>query len=197
MVTCEACGSDEIDLARTLNDGRKELVCTDCGHKWVRGEAGRRADRSASVTGLVDITTLSDADPSWGLAQRCIRGAIAEGRRFGTPSDNKPFLVQTLDNDGVVLLLAEQHPIRIGWPIWEGALDLIRRRGPLRIGGGFSVEGETGTLDGYLKQFVSRLIAGWVAVVLEQAGLVRINRDRPATIRLTEQAVAALREREP
>ncbi len=45
-------------------------------------------------------------------------------------------------------------------------------------------EGKPGTLDGYLKGCVKRTTAGWVAVVLDQAGVVEIIHDRPARIRL-------------
>lgn len=39
MVVCEHCQSDDIDLGEDLEDGRKRLVCTTCGHSWVRGES--------------------------------------------------------------------------------------------------------------------------------------------------------------
>ena len=56
--------------------------------------------------------------------------------------------------------------------------------GTVDIGGQHQVTGRSGTLDGYLKGWISRTTAGWVAVVLETAGLVEIVHGRPARIRL-------------
>lgn len=39
-----------------------------------------------------------------------------------------------------------------------------------------------GTLDGYLKGHVNRLTAGWVAALLEKAGIVTIDGSRPARV---------------
>jgi hypothetical protein len=42
-----------------------------------------------------------------------------------------------------------------------------------------------GTLDAHLKQYLARATAGWVAVVLEKAGVVDVDRSPPARVRLT------------
>jgi len=52
------------------------------------------------------------------------------------------------------------------------------------IGGTYSVDAVAGTLDAHLKRFIARATAGWVAVVLEQAGVIEIDRARPARVRL-------------
>ena len=191
MVTCETCGSDDLELGYDPGDGRKELVCSACGHRWTRGQA-RVVQTSGPPEGLMSISSLPEGDPSWGLAQSCIRGGIEPGARFGTPSENEPFLVEGIDEQGIVLLLAEKHRTRIPWEALEGALDLTHRHTSLRVGGGYTVDGEPNTLDGYLKAFVNRAVSGWVAVVMEKAGLIRINRDRPATVRLTKEAQALM-----
>ena len=191
MVTCENCGSDELELGQDMADGRKELICSTCGHHWLRGKA-RLAAATTSRVDVIEISSLPQGDASWGLAQRCIRGLIEEGARLGTPSDSEPFLVEKIDEKGMVLLLAEKHRTRIPWEALEGVLDLTRRRTSIRIGGGYTVDGDPNTLDGYLKGFVNRAVSGWVAVVMEKAGLIRINRDRPATVRLTKEAEALL-----
>lgn len=53
MVSCEQCGSDDLDLAEVLGDGRRMLVCVSCGHSWARGEAKppppRQVDRFAEA----------------------------------------------------------------------------------------------------------------------------------------------------
>ncbi len=38
VVTCPACGSDDVDLVRRLLDDRLEVQCVSCRHKWFRGQ---------------------------------------------------------------------------------------------------------------------------------------------------------------
>jgi Zn ribbon nucleic-acid-binding protein len=45
-VECPQCGSsNDLDLIEDLEDGRKHIRCTACGHDWLRGE-GRRVFRT-------------------------------------------------------------------------------------------------------------------------------------------------------
>jgi hypothetical protein len=46
-------------------------------------------------------------------------------------------------------------------------------------------------LDAHLKMFPATATAGWVAVVLEHARVVEIDRARPACVRLLDRAVVA------
>lgn len=41
-------------------------------------------------------------------------------------------------------------------------------------------------LDGYLKRWIKRQTANYVAVVLERAGVADLDRERPAQFRLTD-----------
>jgi hypothetical protein len=52
------------------------------------------------------------------------------------------------------------------------------------VGSLYSTQSQTGSLDAYLKTFLKRATAGWVAVLLEQAGVLTIDRSRPARIKL-------------
>jgi hypothetical protein len=187
VIKCESCGSDDLELESPLPDGRKQIRCSQCGHSWIRGEP-RTVVKASSRFPQIDIEALPIGDASWGLAQRCIRGVISDKSRLETFSEDEPFLVDQIDDDNVVLLLAEKHRTPIAWDVWEGALKFIHGRGSVRVGGGYTVDGEAGTLDGFLKQHVQRAVSGWVAVVLETAGLIHLNRDRPATVKLTDQA---------
>jgi len=42
-------------------------------------------------------------------------------------------------------------------------------------------------LDGYLKRCIKRQTANYVAVVLERAGVLELDRERPARVRLTDR----------
>jgi hypothetical protein len=48
------------------------------------------------------------------------------------------------------------------------------------------VNGDYG-LDGDLKRSIKRQTANYVAVVLERAGVLELNRERPARVRLVER----------
>jgi hypothetical protein len=46
-------------------------------------------------------------------------------------------------------------------------------------------------LDGYLNGWIKRQTANYVAVVLERVGVVDLDRERPAKIRLTDRGAPA------
>ncbi len=116
-----------------------------------------------------------------------IRESIGTGQELQTPSRKKPFIVARLDGDGMVLLLgAKRAATRLTWSCLEGIVPFIQGHGgEVPIGGRHDVEGNPGTLDEWLKGCVNRTTAGWVAVVLETAGIVEILEVRPQRVRLT------------
>jgi hypothetical protein len=101
----------------------------------------------------------------------------------------QPFSVDKIDDEGVVLLLGKgQWPTRITWPCWEGVVPFLAKHGgEVPIGGRHEVTGNPGTLDEWLKDCVKRTTAGWVAVVLEAAGVVEIVNERPQRVRLRQE----------
>lgn len=120
--------------------------------------------------------------------ERSIRAQIPAGSTLLTPTRSKPFQVESLDDRGIVLLLGEDRATsRLSWAALEGIRPLLASGHWLRIGGSFSVDGEPGSLDGYLKGHIKRATAGWVASLLEAAGVVEIDRTRPARIRLASE----------
>ena len=80
--------------------------------------------------------------------------------------------------------------LRSGKPLWEWTRPIapsVLNLGFPRVNRGVAVLDNmvyVGTLDGYLKSHIKRQVADYVAVVLERARLVEVNRDRPATLRL-------------
>lgn len=48
-LTCEQCGSDELQLVEVLDDERRRIKCESCGHEWLRGEARARSTTSRQV----------------------------------------------------------------------------------------------------------------------------------------------------
>ena len=120
-----------------------------------------------------------------GPVQRAVRAAVAPGVVLRTPARGAPFVVERVDGDGIVLLLgAKRAWTPLDWRCIEGIADFLRGRGWVAVGGTYDVKGKAGTLDAYLKGCINRATANWIAVVLETAGVVEIDRGRPLRVRL-------------
>ena len=119
-----------------------------------------------------------------GVVERRIREQIQPGQRLTTPAQGKLFLVADMTSEALVLDLAEKWRTPIPWTSIEGIEPFVSARGSVLIGSRYDTQGLEGTLDGYLKGYVNRATAGWVAAVLEAAGVLEIDRRRPARVRL-------------
>lgn len=106
--------------------------------------------------------------------------------RLDTPGQARPFEVAAIDAEGIVLLLGRgRWRTPIPWDALEGLADLLRRRGWVRTSGSYEYSDDVTTPSGHLKQYVYRETSNWVMVVLEQAGVVELDRRRPIKARLT------------
>jgi hypothetical protein len=120
-----------------------------------------------------------------GAVEQAIRRRIAPGTRLPTPTDRAEFIVGALDADALILLLGPKRTrTPLTWSCLEGIPGFLRGQGWVRIGANRDVLGEPTALDGYLKRHIRRQTADYVAVVLEYAGVVVLNRERPARVRL-------------
>ena len=120
-----------------------------------------------------------------GPVQRAIRASVAPGDMLATPARGARFVVERIDEAGVLLHLGRgRWPIRLTWECLEGMVPYVAGRGWVRIGTMFETEGQPGSLDAYLKDCTETATAGWVAAVLERAGIVEIDRTPPASVRL-------------
>jgi hypothetical protein len=120
-----------------------------------------------------------------GPVERAVRTKLREGEELLTPGQGRPFVVHRIRTDGIVLLLGEgRWRTLVPWEALEGVPDLLNGRGWVRTSGGFTVDRDATTLSGYLKQYVNRETANWVAVVLAAAGILELDRARPITARL-------------
>jgi hypothetical protein len=121
-----------------------------------------------------------------GPVEQAIRAHLNEGQTLHTPTQGKAFSVARIDGDGVVLLLGpKQAWTRFTWECLEEVVPFLQRHsGEVDIGGRRDVAPNPGTLDEHLKGCIGRDTAGWVAAVLEEAGVVEVIRGRPARVRL-------------
>jgi len=119
-----------------------------------------------------------------GPFEAAIRRTVREGEQLSTPAQSEPFWVGTISAEGIVLELGKQRTETLfPWVCIEGVGPFLEQHGRVRINGsGKSQHIVQGTLDGYLKRHVNRLTAGWIAALLEKAGVVAIDRTRPAHV---------------
>lgn len=124
-----------------------------------------------------------------GPVESAIRATVMPGTSLPTPTGRGQFTIATINGTGIVLLLGQKEArTPISWTCLEGVPQFLRGRGSVPIGGTYDTSSAVGTLDAYLKQFINRATAGWVATILERAGIVAIDRERPATVKLRSQA---------
>ena len=120
-----------------------------------------------------------------GPVEAAIRAHVSPGSRLPTPTGRAAFVVHELNSTGMVLLLVQKRAWTfLSWDCTEGVPTFLRDRGWVRVGANRDVHGNPGTLDSYLKNCLKRQTADYVAVVLERAGVVELDRDTPARVRL-------------
>jgi hypothetical protein len=120
-----------------------------------------------------------------GRVETAVRQHVHPGARFQTPTGRGTFVVDELRPDGLTLLLGPKRTSTLlRWGDLEGISAFLHERGEVCVGANRDLVGDPMTLDGYLKTCVKRQVANYVAVVLEHAGLVELDRDRPARIKL-------------
>ena len=92
-----------------------------------------------------------------------------------------------LEAEGLSLLVGPKKTrTLLTWRCLEGVRGFLRGQGWVLVGANRDVNGDYG-LDGYLKGWIKRQTANYVAVVLERAGVLELDRERPAQVRLTDR----------
>jgi hypothetical protein len=107
--------------------------------------------------------------------------------RLPTPTGRGEFSVARYSTDGLVLPLGKKEAwTPLPWRALEDVPDLLRGQGWVQIGSVYSTASTDGTLDAYLKRFLSEpLQAGWLSVLdLERAEVLAIDRSPPAKVQL-------------
>lgn len=122
-----------------------------------------------------------------GPVESAVRSRCRSGDRLKTPTGRGEFSIARIDETGVVLLLGAQEAwTPLSWSCLEGVPQFLGRDQWVPIGSRFDSSPDPQTLDGNLKGCLKRSTAGWVAVLLEHAGVVEIDRGRPARVRRVE-----------
>jgi hypothetical protein len=115
-----------------------------------------------------------------GPVEAAVRHNIAAGTVLLTPTGRGQFTVAEIGDRGPYLDLGRQKArTLIPWKALEGIPEFLGASWRT-IGSRYEKAVDPGTLDGYMKRFVNRTTAGWVACLLEAAGVVRIDRTQRA-----------------
>lgn len=116
--------------------------------------------------------------------EAAIRSSIHPGEVLPTPTGTATFVVDKMDAAGMSLLFGpKMTKTLLTWRCLEGVPRYLRGQGWVPVGANRDVNGNYG-LDGYLKHWIKRQTANYVAVVLERAGVLELDRGRPAKVRL-------------
>lgn len=119
-----------------------------------------------------------------GPVEAAVRRHVVAGQTLLTPT-GAPFEVAKMDSRGLVLLMGRKKAhTRVPWSALEGIPDLLRGRGWVPTSGAYEANPDERTFDGYLKTHVKRATGNWVAVVLEEAGVLELDRGRPIRAQL-------------
>ena len=120
-----------------------------------------------------------------GRVEDAILAAVIPGDVLATPSGRGHFTAARYTTDALVPLLGEKEAwTPLPWRALEEIPDFLRGRDWVLIGGVYSTDSPRCSLDQHLKRYLNRAAAGWVAVVLEKAAVITVDRSRPAHIRL-------------
>jgi hypothetical protein len=142
---------------------------------------GPESDRTAND----ESRPRSGGDSGMGPIETAVRSGITAGAVLSTPTGRGQFIVAEVGARGPILLLGRQQTrTLIPWPAVEGVRGFLGAEGWTVIGGVFDQAADPTTLDGYMKRFVNRATAGWVACLLERAGVVQIDRRPPARVHM-------------
>ncbi|MCU7729823.1 hypothetical protein ODJ79_39415 [Actinoplanes sp. KI2] len=120
-----------------------------------------------------------------GPVEAAVRARLEPEAQLPTPTERATFQIGAMTSDALILLFGPKKTrTAISWACLEGIPDYLRGRQWVRVGANRDVQGDQDALDGYVKQFIKRQTADYVAVVLERAGIVELDRARPARVKL-------------
>jgi hypothetical protein len=101
-----------------------------------------------------------------GRVDGVIRASVSPGELLAMPTGRGHFTVARYTSEGLALLLGKKEAwTPLPWRAMDGVPEFLRGRGWVAVGGVYSTDGVPGSLDEYLKAYLNRATAGWVAVL--------------------------------
>ncbi|HEX4214607.1 MAG TPA: hypothetical protein VIA06_14920 [Candidatus Dormibacteraeota bacterium] len=117
-------------------------------------------------------------------AEGVIRRRVAPGSTLCTLTRRRPFVIEGIDAQGVVLLLGERRTRTvIPWAVLQDLMVWLATQDWVEVGGRFTVRSEGETVDALLKHEIPRTVANYVAALLVRTDLAETDHGRPLRIR--------------
>jgi hypothetical protein len=117
-------------------------------------------------------------------AEGVIRRRLTPGSTLCTLTRRRPFVIEGIDAQGVVLLLgARRTRTVIPWAVLQDLMVWLASQDWVEVGGRFAARPEGETVDALLKQEIPRAVANYVAALLVCADLAEADHGRPLRIR--------------
>ena len=123
-----------------------------------------------------------------GPVEAAIRATVRRGETLNSNSGRATFVIEELGSEGVVLGIGDRAKWSAvtSWASVEGIPALLEGRGWVKVGSKHGADVDPDSLDAYLKLSTSRSSGSYLPVVLERAGVVELDRRRPASVRLRD-----------
>ena len=120
-----------------------------------------------------------------GPVESMIRATTTNGMRLKTVPGRAVFKVGSIERDKIVLLFGlKETRTPLSWRLLESIPTFLAGKEWTQIASQFDVEGVPGGLDQFCRSEITRAVGGYVAGLLEHAGLVDVDLSRPARVRL-------------
>lgn len=117
-------------------------------------------------------------------AEGVIRRSVAPGSTLCTLTRRRPFVIEGIEAEGVVLRLGERRTrTMIPWPVLQDLMVWLSSQDWVEVGARFAVRPEGETVDALLKHEIRRAVANYVAALLVRADLAEADLGRPLRIR--------------
>jgi hypothetical protein len=117
-------------------------------------------------------------------AEGVIRRCVVPGSTLCTLTRRRPFVIEGIEPQGVVLLLGERRTrTLIPWAALQDLMVWLASQDWVEVGGRFEVEPEGETVDALLRHEIPRTVASYVAALLVRADLAEADHGRPLRIR--------------
>jgi hypothetical protein len=120
-----------------------------------------------------------------GPVENAFRTAFEPPVALGTVVKSQPFTLQSLGDDGLVLLVGPQKAYtELKWSWLEGVPGFLTGRSWVVVSATRNSEAAFGTFDDYFRKWLQRSVGSQVATLLETAGVVEVQRGTRARLRL-------------
>jgi len=122
---------------------------------------------------------------------KVLQQKLVAGMKLVTPIRGKEFLIESISNNEVMLIIGSKWRTPISANCLNGIPHFLKGKGWVEIGAIHDYASKPGTLEDYINNSKPkrRSTGNYVASVLEYAGIVKIDRKLPSKVRLIKSSL--------